>query len=67
MAMSKRPALLSPEDCLLLFDDVEAVDALRLLDDAPAVEALDFAVPAARPVCDAGSSRGMRVTKRAGI
>lgn len=67
MAMSKRPALLSPEDCLLLFDAVEAVDALRLLDDAPVMGVPDFAVPAARPVCDAGNSRGMRVTKRAGI
>ena len=66
MEMSKR--LLSPEDCLLLFDVVEADEARRLLDDVAAVEApIDFVVPAARPVWAAGNSRGIRITKRAGI
>ena len=51
-----------------MFDVVEADEARRLLDDVAAVEApIDFVVPAARPVWAAGNSRGIRITKRAGI
>ena len=69
--MSKKPvSAAEAADCLRLLEPVEeAEDALRLLVvEALVVEALVAFLPVvAPPDWDAGNSRGIKVTKRAGI